>query len=275
MVMSTYRASLEGKMETTTGDSLGQGSTAQMDNGVACATEPPEGSLMSGNVAESTPPCPISIVERRPPSQDVVSTPLVQEPVDYAPPVTVQTLQELELRRVITNVKLRHDVNFDPHLHFRPNTDGPRGQRKRREADAYWDALHDEFQACAEVIPSQAWAPETVMPRICRVLSEIRNILRTLVPPCDMPLIDDTLDLGLLMQQIQRSSLDYSRIAVWLSGILKAHCAPMRDAWVDEMVAQFQATRPAEHHWPLVDGIRMLFGILEAMKLVSGHDCSL
>jgi hypothetical protein len=106
-------------------------------------------------------------------------------------------------------------------------------------------------------------------PRICRLLAEIKDILRTLVPERDLQSIDDTLDLPLLLQQISHSSLDYHRLAAWMSAVLKAHCAPMRDAWVDDMEQQFRLAARTDDQQILVDGIRSLFGILEAMKLVS------
>lgn len=269
--MSTYEGKLEGNMEHTpgrkrTGGGLDQMNTTQLKNGVTCVTETHEDASLSETATEIT-PCRMSPLGPKMSSLDGDDGLLYAHP-DYAPPVTVHTLQELELRRVIANSKLRHDVNFDPHLHFRPNTDGIRGQRKRREADAYWDALYDEFKLCSE-FQRAGWVPERAIPRMCRVLYEVRGILRTLVPDHDMQIIDETLDVTLLMQQIRRSSLDYTRMAIWLSRILKSHCAPMRDAWVDEMVLQFRTANQVDDHWPLVDGIRMLFGILEAMKLVS------
>ena len=208
--------------------------------------------------------------ERIPLSQGGSGSPS-QPCLDYdyaAPPVTARTLQELEIKRIINNPKLRHDVNFDPHLYFRPNTDGIRGQYKRVEANAYWNTLHQELRLCAAFESGSSVISERVIPRVCRVLYEIREILRTLVPNRDLKIIDDALDLSLLMQQVRRSNFDYSRLALWLSKTLKTHCAPMRDAWIDEMVMQFRSPQKTKNHSSLVEGIRMLFGILEAMKLV-------
>ncbi|KAI9789693.1 MAG: hypothetical protein M1816_005868 [Peltula sp. TS41687] len=269
--MSTY----QGKLEHTTGRKrsgagLDQVNTAQLKNGVACVTERHEDASLSETTTDLT-PCRMPMTEHRMLSQDGDGV-LPYAHTDFAPPVTVHILQELELRRIIANFKLRHDINFDPHLHFRPNTDGTRGQRKRREADAYWDALHKEFKLCPVFGQRPGWEPERAIPRIYKMLCEVREILRTLVPDRDMQIIDETLDITLLMQQIRRSSLDYTRMAIWLSGILKSHCAPLRDALVDEMVLQLRNANQVDDHWPLVDGIRMLFGILEAMKLdIANH----
>lgn len=43
------------------------------------------------------------------------------------PPVTKATMSELDVSKIIHNPKLRHDVNFDPELHFPPDVDGERG----------------------------------------------------------------------------------------------------------------------------------------------------
>lgn len=42
------------------------------------------------------------------------------------PPITKDTLHELDLSEILRNPQLRHDVVFDPNLMFRPNYDGER-----------------------------------------------------------------------------------------------------------------------------------------------------
>lgn len=57
------------------------------------------------------------------------------------PPVTRQSLTELDIQNIITNVKLRHDINFDRDLSFRPNFDGAKGREKIRAASECKTAL--------------------------------------------------------------------------------------------------------------------------------------
>ncbi|KAI9887590.1 MAG: hypothetical protein M1823_000574 [Watsoniomyces obsoletus] len=243
------------------------------DNGSICSTERVDGGLNAGAVVGMG-SGPTPVVHHRSATtttQTRYGPPVVTFP-DHAPPVTARTLQQLELPRVINNAKLRHDINFDPHLHFRPNPDAMRGERKRREAEAYWAALGDDLEQCALLGDEELWETPVVPPRVQRVLAEIRDILRSLVPERDVSVIDDTLDLPLLVQQIRRASLDYQRLAGWLSGVLKTHCAPMRDAWVDDMQEEFERAARDDDRGALVEGIRTLFGILEAMKLdVANH----
>ena len=61
------------------------------------------------------------------------------------PPITPDSLTELDMPRIINNPKLRHDVNFDRELHFRPNLDGARGKEKIKSANDYWKALEAEL----------------------------------------------------------------------------------------------------------------------------------
>jgi hypothetical protein len=76
------------------------------------------------------------------------------------------------------------------------------------------------------------------------------------------------LDVDLLMQSIERGVCDFVRLAEWMAHLLKEHCAPMRDVWVDEMVAATRHGAATQDSKQIVFGLRTLFGILEAMKLV-------
>ncbi|KAI9829045.1 MAG: hypothetical protein M1832_000068 [Thelocarpon impressellum] len=192
--------------------------------------------------------------------------------LDHVPPVTARALQELEIPRIISNPRLRHDVNFDPNLHFKPNTDGERGRRKRQQSDAYWAALSEEFLACVDAPRDPRWELDSRPPKLPRVFGEIRSILRTLIPERDVPIVMEMLDVTLLMQQIRRGTLDYLRLSTCLAHVLKSHCAPMRDNWVDDMVDRFRGGVRTGQVRHLVEGVRMLFGVLEAMKLdVANH----
>jgi hypothetical protein len=71
------------------------------------------------------------------------------------------------------------------------------------------------------------------------------------------------------MQQFRKGVADMVKLADWLSRLLKSHCAPMRDDWVDEMVNQLSN---GDRNWDVVLlalGMKNLLGVLEAMKLVS------
>lgn len=185
------------------------------------------------------------------------------------PPVTKLTLCELDVDKIVHSPKLRHDINFDPALHFRPNLDGDKGRRKRQKASDFWAVMRKQLRAYLEdrdtfekELGDQNWTlPIT--------LKAIREILETLVPQRDRASVEDTFNVDLLMQQFRKGVADLVRLATWLSQLIKCHCAPMRDLWVDEMVLQITRGSQEGDVALLAGGISSLLGILEAMKLVS------
>ncbi|KAH8786051.1 T-complex protein 11-domain-containing protein [Hyaloscypha finlandica] len=189
------------------------------------------------------------------------------------PPVTKTTLSELDVNKIVNNPKLRHDINFDPDLHFRPNLDGEKGRRKTQRANDFWNTMkaqlrsyimnRDQFEK--ELPIDGEWClPST--------LKAIRGILETLVPQRDRASVEDTFNVDLLMQQFRKGVADLEKLALWLSQLLKCHCAPMRDNWVDEMVTQLSNGDRNGDVQLLVAGMQNLLGVLEAMKLdVANH----
>ncbi|GAM84266.1 hypothetical protein ANO11243_022600 [Dothideomycetidae sp. 11243] len=200
------------------------------------------------------------------------------------PPITAESLGELDIARIINNPKLRHDVNFDKELHFRPNLDGSRGRQKLRAADDYWKALVAELvlykavgaklMACTSTHDAEYWTRmmRSSQKRLPLMFETIRDILKTLVPERDQPAVAERLDVEMIMQEISRGLFDMMSLAQWLSTLLKAHCAPMRDEWIDQMVGQVQKGIEGNCQKRLIAGLRQLLGILEAMKLdVANH----
>lgn len=189
----------------------------------------------------------------------------------HLPPVTLHTLRELDLSEIYRNPKLRHDVVFDAQLHFRPNLDGSRGRKKREQADIYWkQVLHECDMLFANVRNRQTRVAGMAV-KLLTLFKTMKEILSTLVPKSDRDDVEAALDEGLLKQQLEYGVLDFKKLSEWLAGVLKAHCAPMRDQWVEQMVAQVAFGVDNGKTWALRDGLKMVFGILEAMKLVSLH----
>ncbi|KAF1833366.1 camp-mediated signaling protein Sok [Decorospora gaudefroyi] len=196
------------------------------------------------------------------------------------PPVTKQSLSELDIQSIITNIKLRHDVNFDRDLSFRPNLDGIKGQEKERSSDKYWMALVAElvlynrlFQGTPPISQDTLAAfTSHAQRRIPKLFETVRDVLKSLVPDRDHSRVDEHLDVPMLMQAIERGVCDLVRLAEWMAQLLKEHCAPMRDGWVDDMVASTREGVVEHNLEKIVGGLKGLFGILEAMKLdVANH----
>lgn len=194
-------------------------------------------------------------------------------PRPLEPPVTKTTLSELDVNKIIHNPKLRHDINFDPELHFRPNLDGEKGRRKQDRANQFWTTLRDQLQQfITDPVGFQqryGQGQEWCLPVLLR---SVKEIIQTLVPSRDRVYLDEGLNVDLIMQQFHRGVADLEKLASWLSGVLKSHCAPMRDEWVDEMYNQLTNGNRTNDMDELVQGMRSLLSVLEAMKLdVANH----
>ena len=200
------------------------------------------------------------------------------------PPVTPESLSELDMPRIINNPKLRYDVNFDRDLHFRPNLEGTKGRQKVRLAEEYWKALEGELFLVGLVqrqrrdlqqAENEAYWVGVVSAsqvRLPKLFHAIRDILKTLVPDNDQKSICERLDVDLIMQEIKNGVCDLIDLGNWLAKVLKNHCAPMRDHMVDSMRIEITAGAKEEKPGRLVNGIRQLLNILEAMKLdVANH----
>jgi len=200
------------------------------------------------------------------------------------PPVTPDSLAELDMSRIINNPKLRHGVNFDLELHFSPNLDGARCEQKIKLAEDFWKALEAELYMLhlsqrAKAQPDGTASPdywESIMresrKRLPSIVEVVRDILTTLVPDQDQAKITERLDVDLLIQQIDNGVCDLVDLANWLEKMLKNHCAPMRDGLVDKMrKAITKAAQQADQRL-MVSGLRQLIKLLEAMKLdVANH----
>lgn len=191
----------------------------------------------------------------------------------YEPPVTKATLSELDVNKIIHNPKLRHDINFDPDLHFRPNLDGEKGRRKQQRANEFWASLSQQltlFVTDRETfVERYGEDSDWCLPRL---LKAVKEIIQTLVPARDRDFLDEGLNVELLIQQFNRGIADLEKLASWLSSVLKLHCAPMRDEWVDEMYRELSNGNRNNDIAMLVQGMRSLLSVLEAMKLdVANH----
>ncbi|KAK0705058.1 T-complex protein 11-domain-containing protein [Lasiosphaeris hirsuta] len=209
--------------------------------------------------------------ERRPSPLSRYSAPFSNRPLE--PPVTKTTLSELDVHKIIHNPKLRHDINFDPELHFRPNLDGEKGRRKQDKANQFWSTLTDQLLQFVMdrdgFLQKYGDSGDWCLPSLLRAVKEI---IQTLVPQRDRDLLNEGLNVELLMQQFYRGVADLEKLALWLSGVLKLHCAPMRDEWVDEMYNELSNGNRNNDVDELVKGMRSLLSVLEAMKLdVANH----
>jgi hypothetical protein len=267
-----------------------RGNSVAATNGHPNATSPNDGSLATAQVDENRSQTSVDIAgiesseygtgsgqssRNHPPrhtNHGPTSTPTTiskEQTPNFEPPVTKKTLSELDVTKIVHNPKLRHDINFDPDLHFRPNLDGEKGRRKKQKADEFWNTMRTQLQNY--LLDREGFEKEMGDVDWClpATLKAIRGILETLVPERDRASVEESFNVDLLMQQFRKGVADLVKLAMWLSQLLKRHCAPMRDDWVDDMVTQLSNGDRNRDVGQLVDGIFSLLAVLEAMKLVS------
>jgi T-complex protein 11 len=185
------------------------------------------------------------------------------------PPITRSSLRELETQEVLKNAQLIHDIIHDPSLQFRPNLEGPRGERKRVAAEQYWGALErevDRLKICLRKDPNGR--VKLSSNRFPVLFVELRDILCSLLPFSDRLVVEEVLEPEFLCQQLFRGVLDVVNLSQFIGRMMKEHCAPMRDSLVDKMMAQFEIAQESGQTDAFVTGLRMVFDLLEGMKLV-------
>ncbi|KAG7903893.1 hypothetical protein KL905_004651 [Ogataea polymorpha] len=185
------------------------------------------------------------------------------------PPVNLQSMHEIDLHEILKNPQLRHDILFEPQLQFRPNLDGERGKRKRMQGDRYWSAVKAEIR---HLMSSENLIADNSI--IVVMFQTLKDILLSLLPSKDKANVEEIMDISLLVQELNSKCFNFIKFSNWISAIFKMHCAPMRDSWVDEMNSIFEkacSTSPINVD-QIVEGLHVLFSILEAMKLdVANH----
>lgn len=191
-------------------------------------------------------------------------------PAPSLPPINLQSLKEIDLQEILKNPQLRHDILFDPQLQFRPNLDGDRGRKKKSIIEKYWVEIENE---CKKFFaPPTAESQTYKVQRLPALFTTLRDILLSLLPAKDRAPVSEIMDVELVVQQLTHGSFDFVAMAQWLGEVFKSHCAPMRDQWVSEMISKFQDAQTEHSVSKLVQGLRLIFSILEAMKLdVANH----
>lgn len=182
-------------------------------------------------------------------------------------------LSELDVTNLINHPKLRYDINFTPELYLHPNFDGEKGRRKQEKANHFWTMLRNQLMTfIGNRVASRRQYPNASDWCLPILLRAVKEIIQTLVPQQDRDFFNEGFNVDLLMQQLDRGTTDLEKVASWLSGILKLHCAPMRDKWVDEMYKELSNGNRNNDVDDLVKGMQSLLNVLEAMKLdVANH----
>lgn len=184
------------------------------------------------------------------------------------PPVTAEGLQELRIDKIMNSLKLRHDLNFDPELHYRANFDGDMGRNKRTQNEIFWRQLLSDLAAFSanpkgflKANDGQTWTLPTA-------LKNIKDIIKTLVAPDVVQMVEETLEIDHLMQELAKGVADLERWAGMVAEFLRNCCAPMRDQAVQDMKQRIIEGHRSHDIAILCNGIANLLSLVECMALV-------
>lgn len=199
------------------------------------------------------------------------------------PSINKDSLQQLNLGVVEEHIRLRVDINFDQHVQFRPGA-GSTAEERRTEAKEYWEALaaelkilcqHNILAKCPQCEEKLALGDVTQLhfrPRLEKMFFTLKELVIMMTPDEEFEEICHYLDIPLRMQEACHGMLDASRLGQWLCRLLSSHCAPVRDTAAREMARTIEEGVEKGDFSIIVDGIRLLFALLESMKLdVANH----
>lgn len=128
-----------------------------------------------------------------------------------------------------------------------------------------------------EVILAVVFPPPPPIPIRSSVLSgqAANNVMKprrlSALDPSNIAWLHEAFDVPLIVQQLRHGIFDLGKLLSAVGAFLREHCAPVRDAMLDTMLAIADKCRPG-NGGQLIDAlaaIRMCFELLEFMRLVS------
>lgn len=198
------------------------------------------------------------------------------------PPITKASLGELDSEHLFDNLLLRHDLNFDPKIQYRPTTHGLRGEIRMTEALEYWNAMGTELAGwfmdqgkcccCWTTLrspPIDKRPIRTTLRRLPNMFGTVREILKSLLPECEWSAIDARLDIDLLIQELENGACDFIALSEWLGVLLRRYCSPEGSQMINEMTTMIRSGVHNVNTGEILTGLMQIFTILEVMKLVS------
>ena len=201
------------------------------------------------------------------------------------PPITVDTLSELNFENLYNNLLLRHDLNFDLRISYRRSASGIQGERKKAEMAKYWEDVRTELPGwllekglSLDCCSSDCRCPihtrrdrgpgQRMVVRLRQIFRTLFDIVKSLLPDDEIPGIDLRLDINLLIQELENDACDFLLLNEWLSALLRRQCSPDTHRRIDSMTIRIQNGIEHLNDETILDGLQQIFDILETMKLV-------
>ena len=200
---------------------------------------------------------------------------LLNSPID--PPHNGRKHPRLNISALVDDIQVRHDLNFGQPA-VGPASFGDASAEKllwKRYSDAvaldlafYLRPRHANI--CCSCISSR-WtgAPGPNDVRLAGFFKIIRRTLQALIRTEHWLIVDQAIDTELLLIQLRSGNCDLLSLIVWLGGILKESCSPLRDADVDMTTNLFTTAVPNRNGDKLSIAISRLFDVLQTMKMVN------
>ncbi len=172
-----------------------------------------------------------------------------------APYINRATLKYLDNRSLEQNVQLRHDLVLESGFRISAHRSAEALEELEKIKEEYWSNIRLELAELA--LPDVLNAP-----RLCTLISEIRELMCELYPRCDVVTghLCEVLDEKLIIQQLKHGLLDLSELFNFLALTMKKNCAPKRDGQVEAMVKY-----AAEGN--VLDALKTCLELMEGMKL--------
>ena len=111
----------------------------------------------------------------------------------------------------------------------------------------------------------------TRLVRLPQMFVAIHEILHSLLPGEAWTAIDRGFDIQLLVQELENEACDLISLIRWLGDLLQQYCLPERGQSITAMTSTIQDGVRSQDVSGMMSGLKQLFDILEAMKLVSLH----
>jgi hypothetical protein len=194
------------------------------------------------------------------------------------PPVTKESMKELNVESIVNNAKLRSDINYESKLAFRPTEDAEKQERLKKSKELFIKALAAEFEIirflhiCRDGENGGKVKPLLqrlrIKSRVRKLMLSVKDILKDMIAEQDQLLLAQHFDVDLRFQEITRGSCDFVRITTWLGRLLKTHCAPVRDPLIDNFIDEVGK----QDINSISKGLVSLLEVLENMKLdIANH----
>lgn len=172
------------------------------------------------------------------------------------PPINRQTLAELDIEGLQTNVQIMHDLYLEPDLRVQSK----KLRFRNSPTQLYWEQVQNDLSILASEI--SACNRGTCSKRLVLLFKEIRNILCEMHPASERVQHDvkQYFDLEAVINDIELGQFDLEGFSSMLSDLLKSICAPKRDVLVDSL--EILAVKKN-----FIGFMKQLLELLELMKL--------